>query len=271
MFTLHNGIAHPRLGMGTYQLLPEAQALESIAYAIKKGIRHFDSAIIYRNEKALGEAIRQSGLPREDFFITSKCPPHIKQRDGVMRMFERSLKNTGFDYFDAYILNAPGPFDDLDGDYDEGNVEAYQALESLYKEERVRAIGVSQFKERHINLILERCSIVPHLQQISYFVGHTQEDLVSLCQKHGIHIQAFSPLGKGYLLHNESLKTTADTLNLTPAQLACAYVLNRGHAPIPKATSFAHIDEIASADVVLSDDVMETLNRIVDDPRQYND
>ena len=271
MFTLHHGLSHPRLGYGTYQLLPEAQAYESISYAIKKGIRHFDSAIIYRNEKALGEAIRDSGLAREDFFVTSKCPPHIKTRDGVFRMFERSLKNTGFDYFDAYILNAPGPFDDLDGDYDEGNVEAYQALETLYQEGRVRAIGVSQFKERHIQLILDRCTLVPHIQQISFFVGHIQKELVALCQQHGIHIQAFSPLGKGYLLHNPILLDVAQKLNLTPAQVALAYILTKGHAPIPKATSFEHIDELAQADVTLPQDIVEQLDQIIDDPRQYND
>lgn len=259
------------MGFGTYQLLPESLAYEAIKHAIDAGIRHFDSAIIYRNEKALGEALKDSGIPREEFFITSKLPPHVKQKDGVLRMFERTLKNTGLDYLDAYIINAPGPFDDLDGDYDEGNIEAYQALESLYREGRVKAIGVSQFPIRLLELILTRCEIVPHVHQISYFIGHTRDDLVSYALKHNILIQAFSPLAKGYLLNHPALVISAQSLKVSPAQLALNYIIQKGHAPIPKASTYEHIENFKTMDSLIPQDILDLLDSIKGDPRQYND
>ncbi len=270
-FSLHHQLEHPKMGFGTYKLNPDDVAYDVLRYAIDKGIRHFDSAIIYRNEKALGQAIRDSGFPREAFFITSKLPPHIKHKDGVLRMFERSLKNLGFDYLDAYIINAPGPFDDLEGDYDEGNIEVYQTLETLYHEGRVKAIGVSQFPLRLLKLILERCEIVPHIHQISYFIGHTRDELVTFAKEHNILIQAFSPLAKGYLLTNPTIIDVAKRYDVTPATIALNYILQKGHAPIPKAARPNHVDDFYEMANPISSEDMALLDQIKGDPRQYDD
>ncbi len=197
-YTLSNGVRMPKLGLGTYQLKAGDEAYNSVLNALQLGIRHIDSGIIYQNEQSVGQAIRDSGISRGDIFITSKVPPHIKTYEGTIRMFEKSLQNLGVEYIDLYIINAPTPMNDLMGNYDAGNIEVYKALEYLYKEERVAAIGVSQFQIKDIENILKHHSIVPHAQQISFFVGHTQDELVEYCRKHHIQIQAFSPLAKGY-------------------------------------------------------------------------
>jgi diketogulonate reductase-like aldo/keto reductase len=268
---LKNGYSLPLKGIGTYKLAPGDETYDAVKNALKHGARHIDTSIMYRNEKDVGRAIQDSNIPREDIFITAKLPPHIKNRNGAKRMFERTLKNLGVEYIDAYIINAPGPFDDLDGNYDEGNVEVYTYLEELYEQELVGAIGVSQFQVHHIENILKHCNIVPHINQISYFVGHTQDELVEYCRKNGIVIQGFSPLGKGYILTNPIIQKIANEYNVTTAQIALRYNLQKGVASIPKASSLNHIIENTSLDFILSAEAMRMLDAIDEDPRQYND
>ncbi|TVP93818.1 MAG: aldo/keto reductase [Acholeplasmatales bacterium] len=270
-FTLANDIKLPKLGLGTYQLKGGEETFRVVRDALTLGIRHIDSAILYRNEASVGEAIRASGIAREELFITSKLPPHIKTQDGVMRMFEKTLKNLGVDYLDLYIINAPGPFHDLDGDYDAGNVEAYKTLEALYHDERVASIGVSQFKIKDIDNILQHCDIVPHVQQMSFFIGHRQAALVDYCRRHNIQIQAFSPLAKGFLFDNPVVIDIAQKLAVTPAQLALRFIIDEGIAPIPKASRREHLQENTMLDFAIPADDRYRLYQIVDDPRQYDD
>lgn len=269
-YTLSNGYKLPKLGLGTYKLKGE-EAYKVVLEALKIGYRHIDSAIIYRNEEEVGRAIRDSGVPREDIFLTSKLPPHIKNKKSAKRMFERSLKNLGVDYLDAYIINAPGPFDDLDGNYDQGNVEVYQFLEELYKEELVGAIGVSQFDVHHIQNILDHTTITPHINQISFFIGHRQDALVDFCKKHAIQIQAFSPLAKGYLKDNPVLKKMAKDYDVSVFQLALAYNIQKGVAPIPKASKVEHLLENAQLNIQIKEEDMALLDQIEEDPRKYDD
>ena len=166
-YVLHNAVKLPKIGLGTYKLQSGDETYNTVKRALELGIRHIDTAIIYQNEKSVGEAIKDSGIPREEIFITSKVPPHIKNKLGTIRMFEKSLKNLGLDYIDLYIINAPGPFNDLDGDYNQENIEVYKTLEELYREKRVSAIGVSQFKIKDLENIIRNCDIIPHVQQIS--------------------------------------------------------------------------------------------------------
>jgi diketogulonate reductase-like aldo/keto reductase len=270
-FVLSNGVKMPKLGIGTYKLQPGDETYHAVLTSLKLGIRHIDTAIVYHNEISVGQAIRDSGIPREDLFVTSKLPPHIKNHQGVMRMFERSLKNLGLDYIDAYIINAPAPFGDTQGNYDQGNIEAYQALERLYKEERVLAIGVSQFQIKDLSNILTHCDIVPHIQQISFFIGHTQDALVAFCKSYDIQIQAFSPLAKGYLLKHDHVIQMALKYGVTSAQLALRYVIEKEVAPIPKASQESHIHQNTQLDFTLTDEDIKILDDIVDDPRQYDD
>lgn len=269
-YTLSNGYKMPKLGFGTYKLTDGEEAYQAVLYALEVGYRHFDSAIIYQNEKSVGKAIKDSNIPREEIFITSKLPPHIKNKKSAKRMFERTLSNLGVDYLDAYIINAPGPFDDLDGDYDEGNVEVYQFLEELYKDELVGAIGVSQFEIKHLQNIMEHCEVVPHINQISYFIGHRQEELVAFCEDNNIQIQAFSPLAKGCLSH-PTIQKMADKYQISIPVLALSYDIQKGVAPIPKSSQKSHILSNTKFDLFIDEKDIALLDQIKDDPRKYDD
>ena len=270
-FTLSNGLKMPKIGIGTYKLMPHDEAYNAVFNALKEGVRHIDSAIIYRNEESVRKAIEDANIPRDELFITSKLPPHIKNYQGAIRMFEKTLKNLGMDYLDCYIINAPGPFHDLDGDYDEGNVLAYQALIDLYKEKRVRSIGVSQFKIKDIENLITHTNFVPHVQQLSFFVGHVQDELVRYCQSKAIQLQAFSPLAKGYLLNNPVLVSIAKKHQLSPSQVALRYIIQKGIVPFPKASSPEHIKLNTQLNFKLSDVAMSRLDDVNDDPRIYDD
>lgn len=269
--TLSNGIKLPQHGIGTYKLSPGEETYNSVLNALNEGARHIDTSIIYKNEKDVGRAIKDSNIAREEIFVTAKLPPHIKNRKGVRRFFERSLKNLDLDYIDAYIINAPGPFDDLEGNYDEGNIEAYKELEKLYEEELVTAIGVSQFKVHHLENIIHNCSIVPHINQISYFIGHTQNEIVDFCNKYSIRIQAFSPLAKGYLLENKDVQNVAQKYGKEPSQIALRYNLQKNVASIPKASNMKHIKLNYHLDFEIEESDIKILDQINSDPRIYDD
>jgi diketogulonate reductase-like aldo/keto reductase len=270
-YTLHNGIQMPKLGLGTYKLSSGQETYDIVLNALAAGIRHIDSAIVYQNETSVGKAILDSGINRENIFITSKLPPHVKNFDGAIRMFERTLKNLGTDYLDLYIINAPRPFNSEGGDYDAGNIEAYKALEHLYKEERVSAIGVSQFEISDLENIINHCEIIPHVNQISFFIGHTQDALVKFCQKHQIFIQAFSPLGKGYIFNNPIILDMAKKYHVEPAQIALRYNIQKQTAPIPKTSKVERLKINTMLDFEISTSDIDILDAIKDDPRQYND
>jgi diketogulonate reductase-like aldo/keto reductase len=261
----------PKIGLGTYKLKAGDEAYQAVLDALSLGIRHIDSGIIYQNERSVGQAIKDSGISRKDIFITSKVPPHIKTYEGTLRMFERSLQNLGVEYIDLYIINAPTPMNDLEGNYDIGNVEVYKALEYLYNEEKVTAIGISQFQIKDIENILAHNQIRPHVQQISFFIGHTQDELVSYCKKLKIQIQAFSPLAKGYLLNNPILTEIAKRYDKTQAQISLRYVIQKGIAPIPKSSKKEHLSLNTQLDFEINDFDMQILDDIKDDPRIYDD
>lgn len=270
-FTLSNGVRMPKLGLGTYKLKQGDEAYRTVLEALNLGIRHIDSGIIYQNEQSVGQAIKDSGISRGELFITSKVPPHIKTYEGTIRMFEKTLSNLGVEYIDLYIINAPTPMNDLNGNYDSGNVEVYRALEQLYRDERVAAIGVSQFQIKDLMNIINHCEIIPHVQQISFFVGHTQKELVDFCKSHQIHIQAFSPLAKGYLLENPVLIDIAERYHVHPAQVALKYIIQHGVAPIPKASKREHLRLNTELDFIIEEEDMKQLDRITNDPRVYDD
>lgn len=266
---LYNHIKMPLQGIGTYGYQSEEETYQSVLYALKKGIRLIDTSVMYHNESAIKRAIKDAGVLREDLFITGKLPPHIKRGKSVKRFFEKSLENLGIDYFDAYIINAPGPFNDLYGDYDKENVDVYKALETLYKEEKVASIGVSRFQIKDLKNILNHCHIKPHINQIAFFVGHTQDELVRYCKENNIQLQAFSPFARGELFKNKTLVEIGKKYNKTPAQIALKYIIDNGLAPIPKATSNQHIDELTSLDFILKKDDIASLDQINEDVRTY--
>lgn len=268
-FTFSNGVQMPKIGFGTWQIKPGDEVYQSVALALKHGYRHIDTAAAYRNEEGVGKAIRDSGIPRKEIFVTSKLESHIKTYEGALEAFEKTMKELDIEYLDLYLIHAPWPWSDIGKDCREGNVQAYKALEKIYQSGRVRAIGVSNFDSKDLENILTHCEIVPHVNQIPFFVGLDQKDTMAYCAKHKIVVEAYSPLGIGYLLKNEEIQAIAKKNKVTPAQLCIRYCLDKDTAPLPKSIHEERIIENAQVDFLIPSEDMSKLDSIKGDPRRW--
>lgn len=266
-FKLNNGVRIPKIGYGTWQIFDGPDAVEIFETAIKKGYRHLDTAALYDNEESVGKAIEKSDVDREDIFITSKVLSSIKTYEGTLEAFETTMEKLGFDYLDLYLIHGPTPMHDREGNYDKENIEVWRALEKLYKEGRIRAIGISNFRVHDMKNLMEHAEIRPMVNQIRFFVGNTQDDIVDYCKKHDILVEAYSPLGVGRLLDKPVLTEIGKTHNVTPAQVALRYCLQKGTLPLPKTKTPSRMDENARLEFTLTDDEMKRLDDIDDDLR----
>ena len=193
-FTLANGVEIPAVGFGTYKAA-DNQDERIISEAIRQGYRHLVTAAFYFNEEAVGKAVRESGIPREEFFITSKVWRDRLGYEAALEEFETSLKKLGTDYLDLYLIHWPRPFD-LNAEWKDLDVETWKALEELYRAGRVRAIGVSNFLPHHLNNLMERTGIVPLVNQLEFHPGYIQKAAVDFSQRLGIQVEAWSPIGR---------------------------------------------------------------------------
>ncbi|PKK99928.1 MAG: 2,5-diketo-D-gluconic acid reductase [Tenericutes bacterium HGW-Tenericutes-1] len=269
-YTLNNGVKIPKIGFGTWQIKPGDETYNAVSLALKHGYRHIDTAEGYQNEKSVGEAIRNSGIPREEIFVTSKLESHIKDYEGALRAFDETLKALGFDYLDLFIIHAPWPWSEMGKDCKEGNVQAYKAMEEIYKSGRVKAIGVSNFSPNDIENILTHCEIVPAVNQIGYFIGLDQSETISYCEDKGIFVEAYSPLGIGYLLDNPIINEVAKKYKVSPAQICIRYLLQKGTAPLPKSIHESRLIQNTEVDFDIWADDMALLDTIKGDPRRWS-
>jgi diketogulonate reductase-like aldo/keto reductase len=270
-YVLSNGVKLPKLGFGTWQIKPGEDTYNAVTLALENGYRHIDTAEGYQNESSVGKAIRDSGLRREEVFITSKLESHIKTYEGAKKAFNKTLKALGTDYLDLFIIHAPWPWSEMGKNCDAGNVEAYKAMEELYMLGKIRAIGVSNFEIEHLENIIKNCDIVPHVNQIGHFIGLDHRDLIEYCEDREIFLIAYSPLGIGYLLSNETIKDVAKKYEATPAQICIRYLLQKGMAPIPKSVHEERIIENSEVDFVIKEEDMDILDQIKGDPRRWGE
>ncbi len=268
-YRLSNDVLIPKIGFGTWQIKPGQEAYESVALALKHGYRHIDTAAAYGNEKSVGEAIRDSGIPREEIFITTKLPAEIKDYQSAKDTFLKSLELLGVEYVDLYLIHAPWPWSEMGKDCRKGNVEVYKAMEEFYKEKKIRAIGVSNFSPEDIENIIEHCEITPHVNQIGYFIGLDQSKTIDYCNAHDIFIVAYSPLGIGYLLKNPEIKRVADKYHVSSAQICLRYLLQKGVAALPKSTHEERIIQNTALDFEINASDMAFLDTIKGDPRRW--
>lgn len=234
-YTLNNGVKIPCVAFGTYKAA-QGDNVEILKLAIESGYRYFDTASFYGTEEFLGQAVRESGIPREEFFITSKMWKDEMGYEGAKEAFFRSLKNIGTDYLDLYLIHWPLP----QPDYEEWrtlDIETWRALEELYEEGKVKAIGLSNFLPHHIDNLLENCRIRPMVDQIEFHPGYTQEAVVQYCQEKGIQMQAWSPIGRGRVLEDKLITELAGKYSVSPAQICLRYALQRDVIPLPKSSS----------------------------------
>jgi len=260
--TLQNGIEMPLIGYGTWQITDGKDAVATFKEAIRKGYRHIDTAALYANERSVGEAVGESGIPRSEFFITSKLQSTVKSYDGAIEAFEVTLEKLKMDYLDLYLIHAPTPWADKEGNYDKENVDVWKAFEKLYKEGKIKAIGVSNFTPRDLVNIIEHTDIVPHVNQIEFYVGLDQTETLDYCKKKGITVQAYSPLGRGKALVHKEVNDLADKYQVTPAQICLRYCIEKGTVPLPKAADDKHMDENAKLDFELRKEDVELLDSI---------
>lgn len=240
-YTLENGVKMPAVAFGTYKL-EDGRGAEVIRTAIENGYRYFDTASFYGTERDIAEAVRQSVIPREEFFIATKLWKDEMGYENVRAAFERSLQNLGTDYLDLYLIHWPKPSPDYK-DWKNLDTDTWKAMEELYEEGKVRAIGLSNFLPHHIENLLDNCRILPMVDQLEFHPGYSQEAAVRYCQDKNILVQAWSPIGRKRVLDEPLVKNLADKYGVSSAQICLKFAVHRGIVPLPKASSVARLRE----------------------------
>jgi methylglyoxal/glyoxal reductase len=256
---LNNGVKMPAFGLGVYKVEEGNQIDETINTALNLGYRLIDTASFYNNEVGVGRAIRSSGIPREDLFITTKVWNSEQGYEFTLKAFEDSIEKLGLEYLDLYLVHWP-----VKGKY----IETWRALEKLYSEGKVRAIGVSNFKVHHLHDLLGQCKEKPTVNQVELHPLLSQQDLRDYCQKHNIQIEAWSPLSRGRFLDEHALSQIAAGYGKTSAQVILRWHLQNQIIPIPKSVTPARLKENAELfDFELSQEEMKVIDGLNKDQR----
>lgn len=234
-FILANGVEIPAVGFGTFRV-KEGNGEQIISDAIAQGYRHLDTAAFYFNEEEVGNAVRKSGIPREKFFITSKVWRDNLGYEETHKAFEESLKKLHVDYLDLYLMHWPRPTD-LSAEWKNLDVETWKAMEELYRAGKVRAIGVSNFLPHHLNNLMDRTGIIPLVNQLEFHPGYIQKAAVDFCQRLGIRVEAWAPLGRAKVFEDPLLTELAEKYHVSVAQICVRFALQCGVLPLPKSSS----------------------------------
>jgi len=259
-YTLSNGVEIPVVGLGTWQAEEGEVAEQAVLDALEAGYRHIDTATRYGNEKSIGTALKKSGIPREEIFVTTKVWGDAHTYEDTRDRFETSLEDLQLDYVDLYLIHWPNPTSARDF-WQTRNQEVWRYLEAAYEAGKVRAIGVANFHERHLDSLLETARIKPMVNQIYLSPSDMQKEVVSANDKHDILTQAYSPLGTGTLLEVSELATIGDKYGKSPAQVALRWSLQHGFNPLPKSTNTGRIvDNINLFDFELTAEDMKVID-----------
>jgi diketogulonate reductase-like aldo/keto reductase len=236
--TLHNGVEMPWFGLGVFKVEEGPELVNAVKVAIKHGYRSIDTAAIYENEEGVGQGIREglkeAGISREDLFVTSKVWNADLGYESTIAAYEKSLQKLGLEYLDLYLIHWP-----VEGKYK----EAWRALETLYKEGKVKAIGVSNFQIHHLKDLMEDAEVKPMVNQVECHPRLTQKEVQAFCKEQGIQLEAWSPLMQGELLDNEVLQAIATKHGKSVAQVILRWDLQNGIVTIPKSTKEHRIVE----------------------------
>ncbi|RMI39607.1 aldo/keto reductase [Streptomyces triticirhizae] len=227
--TLNNGVTMPQLGFGVFQV-PDDETAQAVGTALEAGYRSIDTAAAYGNERGVGQALAASGIPRDQLFVTTKLWNDDQGHDRALAAFDASLERLGLDRLDLYLIHWPAPEQDR-------YVDTWRALERLYADGRVRAIGVSNFQVTHLQRLMDETGIVPAVNQVELHPGLPQVELRAFHREHGIATEAWSPLAKGGLLRDASLGRVAERHDVTPAQAVLRWHLQLGNVVIPKSVT----------------------------------
>ncbi len=257
--TLNNGVKMPWMGLGVFKVTEGEEVIQSVKAAIKNGYISIDTAAIYGNEEGVGQAIKESGVPREELFITTKLWNSEQGYESTLAAFETSMNKLGLDYLDLYLIHWPGK---------DKYKETWKAFEKLYKDGRVRAIGVSNFLVHHLEDLLSSAEIKPMVNQVEFHPHLTQKELLAFCKNEGIQLEAWSPLKQGQLLSEPVLEDLAHKYNKSVAQVILRWDLQHGVVTIPKSIKEHRIIENANIfDFELSAEDMDKIDGLNQDSR----
>lgn len=246
LITLNNGVEIPQLGFGVFQVKPD-ETKDATLTALEVGYRHIDTAEMYRNEAGVGAAVRESGLAREDIFVTSKLNNSKHDYNDALAAFEQTLDVLDIGYLDLFLIHWPLP---TVGDY----VETWKAMEKMYESDRLRAIGVSNFQVHHLERLAKETGIVPAVNQIEVHPYLTNQAVREYSLEHGIAIEAWSPIAQGKVLDNPFIEGVASRVDRTPAQVVLRWHIQRGDIVFPKSVTRSRVEEnFALFDFELSD------------------
>ncbi len=255
---LNNGVEMPVLGLGVYQSPPGKTTQEAVKFALKHGYRHIDTARIYNNEADVGKALRDSGIPRNQVFITTKLWNADQGYESALRACDESLRRLDLRHLDLYLIHFPMP---------EVRNETWKAMTTLLKQGKTRVIGVSNFTIRHLEELLKTTDVTPAVNQVEFSPFLYQKELLNYCRQKRIQLEAYSPLTRGEKLAHPKIKTLASKYSKTPAQVLIRWSLQHGNVVIPKSVKEEHIREnslvfdfnITGEDMAVLDSLSENL------------
>ncbi len=253
---LNTDAAMPQIGFGTWKIIPGPQTRNSVKEALKVGYRLIDTARAYLNEKSVGKGIKESGIARQEIFVTTKLWNGDQGYNSALRAFDESLNKLGLEYLDLYLIHWPKT---------DTRAESWRALQEIHKSGRAKAIGVSNYTVKHLEELLASSDIVPAVNQVEFhpFIYNEQKELVEFCHKHGIVFEAYSPLARAHNMDNQVLRTIAEHHSKTSAQIILRWEIQHGSVPIPKSTQPEHIKENFEVfDFELSEEEMQNINNL---------
>ncbi|SDH90155.1 Aldo/keto reductase [Alteribacillus persepolensis] len=257
--TLANGVDMPWVGLGVYKAEAGDEVKQAVKTALESGYRSIDTASFYYNEESVGEAVKESHVAREDIFITTKVWNDEQGYEETLEAYERSCKKLGIDVIDLYLIHWPVP-----GKYK----ETWAAMEKLYEDGKVRAIGVSNFHEKHLNELMKDAKVKPMINQVEFHPQLFQKDLLAFCEQHDIQLEAWRPLGHGELLEREPVKQIAEKHQKTPAQVLIRWSLENNVVTIPKSVTPKRIRSNAEVfDFSLDTEDVKALNDMNENQR----
>ncbi|WP_335948770.1 aldo/keto reductase [Salipiger bermudensis] len=268
--TLPNGVAIPKLALGTW-MIDDDKVADAVVAAVKLGYRHIDTAQAYGNERGVGEGIRACGVAREDLFVQTKLAAEIKDYDGAKAGIEASLETLGLDYIDLMIIHSPQPWADWAGEdrFFEGNLAAWKALEEAVEAGKIRAIGVSNFQKQDLDNLLQNATTKPMINQVLAHVGNTPFELIDYAKSNGMLVEAYSPIAHGKILDNEEVGAIAAKYGVSIPQLCIRYVLQLGLLALPKTANPEHMKTNADVDFEITDADMDVLKSLT--AKDYGD
>ena len=261
-YTLSNNVRIPKIGFGTWQVANGDEAYNSVKTALEAGYIHIDTAAAYENEESVGKAIKDSGINRDSLFITTKLANPCHGYEKTHEAFAQSLKALNLDYIDLYLIHWPNPLAFRDC-WQEANAGTWKAFEELYTQGKIRALGVSNFRQHHIEALLQTAKIAPMVNQIKFCPGEIQKEVTDYCKNLSMVMEAYSPFGSGLAFKVPEIQEIAKKYNKTVAQLLVRWCLQQDFIPLPKSiTKERIIDNTKVDDFSLSSEDILRLNSL---------